>query len=159
MSDTNLTDKFSESILAAIKKANIFEKTNELKGLFKSFVVITSLLGITTLVNGIYNTYLIKNNYKEQRKNKINLKKSVVDNIYEDLNYIYFCQKLILLESKIDTLYKKLVHEDFEKNKSENVIKCNEITEENELLNECYDNIPCNNSKKIIGLNKFLNWI
>ena len=31
--------------------------------------------------------------------------------------------------------------------------------EDNELLNECYDNIPCNNYKKITGLSNFLNWI
>jgi len=27
-----------------------------------------------------------------------------------------------------------------------------------ELLNDCYDNIPCNNSKKLTGLNKLFNW-
>ena len=30
--------------------------------------------------------------------------------------------------------------------------------EDNELLNECYDNIPCNNSKKVSGLNKLFGW-
>jgi oligoendopeptidase F len=27
-----------------------------------------------------------------------------------------------------------------------------------ELLNECYDNIPCNNSKKASGLNRIFGW-
>jgi hypothetical protein len=30
--------------------------------------------------------------------------------------------------------------------------------EDNELLNECYENLPCNNSKKITGLNKLFGW-
>lgn len=30
--------------------------------------------------------------------------------------------------------------------------------EDQELLNECYDNFPCNNSKKASGLNKLFGW-
>jgi hypothetical protein len=30
--------------------------------------------------------------------------------------------------------------------------------EDEELLNECYDNFPCNNSKKASGLNKLFGW-
>jgi hypothetical protein len=41
--------------------------------------------------------------------------------------------------------------------KSEPKIHETEIEDE-ELLNECYDNFPCNNSKKASGLNKLFGW-
>jgi hypothetical protein len=35
---------------------------------------------------------------------------------------------------------------------------CETDMEDQELLNECYDNFPCNNSKKASGLNKLFGW-
>jgi hypothetical protein len=34
----------------------------------------------------------------------------------------------------------------------------NKIYDDDEILNECYDNIPCNNSKKASWLNRIFGW-
>ena len=37
-------------------------------------------------------------------------------------------------------------------------IENNKIYDDDEILNECYDNIPCNNAKKASGLNRLFGW-
>ena len=47
-----------------------------------------------------------------------------------------------------------------ESDKSNKILehKCKKDIEDEELLNECYDNFPCNNSKKASGLNRLFGW-
>jgi hypothetical protein len=51
----------------------------------------------------------------------------------------------------------ELIHE-IEKPNHEPINEIVESNEDIELLNECYDSFPCNNSKKISSLNKLFNW-
>ena len=46
---------------------------------------------------------------------------------------------------------------DFNKSESE-LENDNDGLIEYELLYECYDNIPCNNSKKVTGINRLFEW-
>jgi hypothetical protein len=70
----------------------------------------------------------------------------------EDVGFLNYC-------SDVDETEKSL-----ESNKSNNISIttepkiCETEMEDEELLNECYDNFPCNNSKKASGLNKLFGW-
>jgi hypothetical protein len=61
----NLSDKITNSFSNVIRKQILYEKVIEFKGLFFGFVVITSIMGFTTIINGVYTNYLIWNIYKD----------------------------------------------------------------------------------------------
>jgi len=71
------------------------------------------------------------------------------------LTYLNYCSELDETEKSVKTQ---------ESNKSNKLsIKsepkiCKTDIEDQELLNECYDNFPCNNSKKVSGLNRLFDW-
>jgi hypothetical protein len=71
------------------------------------------------------------------------------------LTYLNYCSELDETEKSVNT------QESSKTNKisikSEPKI-CKTEIEDEELLNECYDNFPCNNSKKVSGLNRLFAW-
>ena len=50
MSDTNLVEAFGK----AMKKANIFEKAIEIKRMLSGFIILTTIMGTTIIINQIY---------------------------------------------------------------------------------------------------------
>ena len=77
MVEYNLSDKITNSVSNVMKKQIFYEKVIEFKGLFLGFVVITSIMGLTTIFNGFYTNYLIWNIHKDIQK---------IKNINDDLN-------------------------------------------------------------------------
>jgi hypothetical protein len=65
MVEYNFSDKLSNSVSNVIRKQILYEKIIELKSLFTGFVVITSIMGFTTIFNGVYTNYLIWNIHKD----------------------------------------------------------------------------------------------
>ena len=55
MSDTNLVEAFSK----AMKKANIFEKAIEIKRMLTGFIVLTTIMGTTIIINQVYKNKFI----------------------------------------------------------------------------------------------------
>jgi len=148
MTETNLEDKITETITLVIKKANIFEKISELKFLTRGMVLFSTVTTTFFILNGIYNNY-ITNIILQEVKNKT----ADIENIME--------KKIEELNEKLD----KLLHiNNLNKNTSftTNYVELLENTNTNnsddELLNECYDNIPCNNVKKVTGIKQLFNW-
>jgi len=50
MTDTNMV----EAISKAMKKANIFEKAIEIKRMLSGFIILTTIMGTTIIINQIY---------------------------------------------------------------------------------------------------------
>jgi len=50
MTDTNMVEAFSK----AMKKANIFEKAIEIKRMLSGFIILTTIMGTTIIINQIY---------------------------------------------------------------------------------------------------------
>jgi hypothetical protein len=155
MSETNLIDAFS----SAMKKANLFEKAIEIKRMLSGFIIITTIMGTTIIVNQMYKQKSIS--FIENRVANLDKK---IEKLMETNTKLY---EIILQNNKLSNKFieNQLLHicksnnieiENFQ-NSTEN-ITYNSNSEYDELLNECYDIIPCNNSKKVTGLNKIFNW-
>lgn len=176
MTDSNLDEKLSETFLYVLKKINVFEKIAELKNLTRVFVFFTTITTASLVVNTIYHNYKINMKYIEI-KNKMaeleHIQNTKIESILNTNSVIQY--KIEILDNKINCLL------DFNENKLHNVndinpsndnlklslIHPNTITnicanninnEDDELLSECYDNIPCNNIKKVTGINRLFGW-
>ena len=145
MSEKNITEKLADSISKFIKKTNTFEKVETLLKGVSLFIFIT---GAVTL----YNSYKLHSmtNHLNLSKNKINTK---LNKIIETNEKIF-----LLIENNIH-LQSALPSEDLKiNNLIEDTPNVSPLEDYYELLNECYDNIPCNNSKKASGLNRLFGW-
>lgn len=60
MSDSNLTDKISETITNVFKKTEVFEKIEKIQFYIGSFIVVSSIIGLTSIYINCYNTDKIK---------------------------------------------------------------------------------------------------
>ena len=173
MSESNLVDTISEAFSNAIKKTNIFEKFIEIKRISFSFIVIVSITGATLLFYEVYNSYGIEKIVMKtvSIENRVSFLNKKIDKLIETNTKL---NGIIILNNKLLNKYieNQLLYicdsnnikiENF-KNSDINTIEedIKNIIEDNtnydEVLNECYDNIACNNSKKNIVLNKFFNW-
>ena len=184
MSEQNVSDKLAEVITSIFKKTNMFEKIERIQGLITistGFFIITSTL---TLINYYFIKDIYSKN-NEQTKLLKNINNNL-SKITEDNNFINFkvyeeFQKKIniisdinielqnqgnkileKLEENIEKIYITTMTStsDFEKYFNKKVEKEDaEVYEniDNELLQECYDSLPCNNVKKTT-LSGFLYW-
>lgn len=191
MSDSNLTEKITDSINNIINKTKIFEKIDNLQFIIGSFTIFTSVIGITNIIINYSNRNMIKNNEEIINKNRYSVEDLLINN-----NKIY----ITFLENKINELENKLLTTLKEQKNEENIlheiknllifniqkkncisastsissillespknplnsrqsndlsINQEDLVEDNELINECYDNIPLNNIKKTINSNWF----
>jgi hypothetical protein len=60
MSESNLTDKISETITNVFKKTEVFEKIERIQIYISSFVIVSSIIGLTGIYLNYYNTDKIK---------------------------------------------------------------------------------------------------
>lgn len=164
MSEQNVSDKLAEVITSIFKKTNMFEKIERIQGLIS---ISTGFFIITTTLT-LFNFYFIKDIYSKNDE-QTELLKNINNNlsrITQDNNFINFkvyedFQKkinIILdinLELKkqsnrlLEIFEKKYLKEKEEKADAE-YEKKTDIYEniDNELLQECYDSLPCNTVKK-----------
>ena len=133
MTEKNITEKLGESISNLIKKTNTFEKV---ESILKGISLFMFLTGAVTL----FNSY--KLHKMDEKINKILKTNQTIHLIIQKNN---MCQKAVELQKTSNIIY-ELDNDDIIDN------------DDNELLNECYDIIPCNNSKKVSGLNKLFGW-
>ena len=164
MTDQNISEKISNVITNIIKrpldKLNVFIKMS------------TGLFIITTTVT-VMNYYYIKNldNKNDEQIELIKINNNDLSKII-DPNYFTNHNTYKEIQTKLDTLLeisieiqkqnntllekyeKKYIStltsmSDFEKYSRPEIFHCNDNEEnDNELLHECYDMLPCNNIKK-----------
>jgi len=148
MTEKNMSEKLGESISNLIKKTNTFEKVEKILNRVSLF---TFIIGAVTL----FNSYKL---YKMDKKiNKILKTNETIHLLIQKNN---MCQTAIELQKTSSINYELDKNEiiDNEENEDYEDYEYNKDYEDNELLNECYDIIPCNNSKKVSGLNKLFGW-
>ena len=143
MSEKNMTEKLADSISNLIKKTNTFEKVETL---LKGISLFTFITGAVTLYTS-YKIHTMSNDLnlsKNKMEDKINAKLDKIILLFENSvptnNNEVFTLPISLIEN--------IEHE------NDNT----QIYDDEEILNECYDNIPCNNAKKASGLNRLFGW-
>jgi hypothetical protein len=158
MTESNLQDKIAETITLVIKKANIFEKISELKILTRGMVLFSTVTTTFFILNGLHNNY-ITNITLQEVKNKTADIENIIENKLEELNKK---MDILLHINSVTNLHNLNKNTSFTTNYVELLENTNTNTNTNnsddELLNECYDNIPCNNIKKATGIKKLFNW-
>jgi hypothetical protein len=155
MSDTNVSHKLAEAITKIIKKTNVYEKSDNM---FKGLAFFMLFTGTMTLINYFTTKDIYLQNIEQlfiikKINNKLELLHNKIDKLLEDNDTISreenITTKLNLSQDKCDESY----------NITKNIeIKNDNIYEDNELLNECYNIIPCNNSTKFTGINSLFYW-
>jgi hypothetical protein len=126
------------------------------------FTFVTSIISIEIYRNSInYNSKIYKNIDESKKINKTNEEK--IDFLIETNKKL-----LEILERHENLLNSNILNSNIKYNISNNSISNNSSFEEKidivddyhlEFVHECYDILPCNNSKKLTGLNKLFNWI
>jgi hypothetical protein len=170
----NISERISETIMSIIKKTNVFEKLENMKGLIKistGFFIITTTL---TIANYYFITNINTTNDEQLQLLEDNNKQ--LSKIVEDNNF----KAYQMLETKVDKLLeitiemqkqnalflqyydKKYISvitsmSDFEKYSKPDIFKNNDEELDDELLRECYDILPCNNITKATSTG-FFSW-
>jgi hypothetical protein len=144
MSEKNITEKLAESITKLIKKTNTFEKVETMLKCVSLFMFITGAVSL-------YNSYKLDKIIKKKEEDAINAK---IDKINAKIDKI-----ILSIENKIPPNNNAILTPPI--SLIENIapeIENNKLYDDDEILNECYDNIPCNNAKKASGLNRLFGW-
>jgi len=156
MTDAFLHNKIHEVFDSVIKKTNIIDKIIELKKINSSFIFFSTITGTILILNSLYINYTLNIKYCNL-KNKI----AEIDIIHNKINNI-----ILLIKENRNLIQSNLYNNSFNLGELINQTSNQENEEENkvkrhiddELLSECYDNIPCNNIKKVIGINRLFGW-
>lgn len=183
MSDSNLTDKISETITNVFKKTKIFEKMEKIQFYIGSFVIISSIISATSIYINYCNLDKIKrleekiqgsekvlkynieinrkqfqivyNKLIDELKHEVEISSKLIDRIKE---MQYFKPEMISASTSLRSFSPlKIIIPPENDDWNNHIIMQEDIKqmEDNELLNECYDSIPMNNIKK----NTALSWI
>jgi len=157
MSDTNVSHKLAEAITKIIKKTNAYEKSDNM---FKGLAFFMLFTGTMTLINYFTTKDIYLQNIEQlfiikKINNKLELLHNKIDKLLEDNDTTITC-----IEENITTQLNSPQYTcDESYNITKNIESKNDnIYEDNELLNECYNIIPCNNSAKITGINSLFYW-
>jgi hypothetical protein len=165
LSISNFTDKFNIT-------TRISDKIDFIKNCSAGIVIFTVISGLLAFENyrkDIYN--------KKEVINKINEKNKIIEKKLDEL--IESNKLIIQMLEKQDVVLNGIMKYQFtplnysssnlsaltfnsenngETNLNNSKLHSEPITEYEELLNECYDSLPCNNSKKTSGLNRLFGW-
>ena len=102
MSDINVTDKISETITSAFKKTEVFEKFGKIQFYINSFLIVTTIIGVTSISINLLTRSEI-NDIKHELQGNENVLKYHID-INRKRNLIEHCN----LKSEILILNKQL---------------------------------------------------
>jgi hypothetical protein len=169
MSDSISTDNISETITNVFKKTELFKKIEKIEFYVGSFVIVSSIIGITSIYMNYCNFNKIEN-LKEQIKGNENVLKYNIE-INRKQNQVIYNKLIEQLKSEIENTSRlidkiKVLKPEMisastsvssfaplkviTSHSNNHIIQ--EDIEDDELINECYDSIPLNNVKKTTGL-------
>jgi len=164
----SINDEINENLALIIKKTNLFEKISELKNITCGFIFFSGFATTFILINVFYNSYLSYtqlNDLKYKIRNIESMNNILSHNLkdiqtsFDDKNNNLNKKIDILIESNnsLIEINKSIMETNLKQhiclNETINRKKLIAENSDDELLNECYDNIPCNNIKKATGLN------
>ena len=183
MADSNLTDKISETISNVFKKTEVFEKIKKVKFYIISFIIVSSIIGLTSIyinycnqdkiknledkIQGTENVLkynieinrkqnqLIYNKLIDQLKNEIEITSKLIDKLNENQ---YFTPEMISTSTSMSSFSPlRIILSPRNDDWNNHIIMQDDIKEmeDDELIKECYDSIPLNNLKK----NTSLSWL
>ena len=183
MTDSYLNDKMFDIFDSVIKKTHIFDKILELKKLNNGFIFFSTITSTFLILNSLYINYTLNVEYCNLKSkigeidimhNKINnmveMNKNMMILVKENQNLIQSNLNKVNLYSINSSLSSGSLYNNNNFNSSQSINQIsNEETKEteeinkknnddHELLSECYDNIPCNNIKKVTGINRLFSW-
>ena len=173
MSQT-LNEQISEAFTTVIKKANIFEKISELKNSVRGLIFFSGLATSVIFINvfsnlrcKIQDIETMNNMYFQKINENQNNFENTIDKLNNKMDDLIEVNKALMneLSSKIDrnetneketNINEPNINENIRNktNKTNKTINTLSGDDDDELLNECYDNIPCNNIKKATGINR-----
>jgi hypothetical protein len=180
MTDQNISEKISDTITSIIiKKTNIFERLDNMKDLIKVSTGIFIVTATITIINYYYikqielksdeQVKLIKDMNKQLFKN-INDNSSTHFKLYQELQAKIdrLLEIDIEIQNQNNTLLQKYEKKyvsvltsmsDFQKYSNPSTIENKDTHDDvdNELLQECYDVLPCNNATKVTS-SGFFSW-
>lgn len=191
MSESNLTEKITDTLNNIFKKSKIFEKLDKIQFYIGTFIFFSSMIGITSITINYINMNKIIQNEKTIKKNMSNIEEKIdnlkinekinklnlkIDDMENKIIFLLDKQKESLDEIKnlpllnilkkdsisrstsissiLDDLSPKKKFDETEVFNS-NIIE-NENNKDDELIDDCYDIIPLNNSKKVTGFKSWL---
>ena len=184
MSEQNISEKLANSISKLIKKTETFEKVDTMLKCVSIFMLITGTISFFNY----YKIEKLKNNLdKKDEELRLNMFETIMEvkKINKKLDIIIEINEYtsLLIENQIQdqemsgspfsylndsTISTTSLIPFTNDNNNDNINHVNnnnhdnndinDNIDDNELLNESYDIIPCNNSKKVIGLNKIFGW-
>lgn len=105
MSDSNLTDKISETISNVFKKTEVFEKMGKMQFYVNSFLIVSSIIGLTNIYINYCNIDKINN-----------LEKKIKD-----------CENILKCDIKINRQHNEIIYKLIDEVKKE--VKFNQIKE------------------------------
>jgi cell division protein FtsL len=141
MSDTKINTIIRNSISSIIKKIKIYENVVELKKVSYGFFFVFTFTTGALIINSLYNSYALYNLHKEIDK--------IEERYTQIIDLLKFNKGFNNSISDISYVKEQII----ENNQPDIEFHIEDIFQDNheELLNECYDNIPCNNIKKVTG--------
>ena len=141
-----MTEKLNDTITNLIIKTNTFSKVETIMKGVSIFMFIT---GIATL----YNSYKLHKitKYIKNMETKINKKLDRIIKTTENYNQTQILTPTHIIENT--NLMNNSANESNETNTNNN-----DNDDNYDFLNECYDNMPCNNSKKATGGHLLFGW-
>jgi hypothetical protein len=168
MSETNITDSITNALTNVIKKGRFFEKKEKYKKIIFCFIFFTTVVNTFLLTTNMYNSYILVRIKKYIK----NLK--CIENLNNENTLLR--EEIICLRRQINNNFDNIEIKNTNKSIKEASTFITEIVDDliddlinksndnldeeyrNDLIDECYDNIPCNNVKKYTVFNRLFNW-
>lgn len=152
MNEITISEKVTDILYNAIKKTTAFENIETLIGYASTFVFVTSVLSALTLnkVNNIFERNHSNIYDPDIELSRINNKlDKIIETNEEIILFINNYSNLKTIENKTETNIDEI---------EPNVVRKKSIIDDEEVMNECYDNIPCNNLKKVSNRINLFPW-
>ena len=147
MSETNMSDKIAETITTIIKKTQTYEKTKIIGNIMMGISVFCVINCALSSFNYFSIQHIIFYNY-----NQYILHKKEIDSINVKLDKL-IDKKPYGIDKSCSTSDLDIIYEEEHHDKYDIIVE-----DDDELLNECYDIIPCNNNKKVTQFRGVFGW-
>jgi len=162
MDEISISEKITDVIYNVIKKTDVFENGKAALKYASMFMFITFSVSLLNKnkINKIKLLLERKNDYKENIQNLNNKLDKLIDKLDKSIEtnreIIIFLNNYNSVKNIADNTEVSIENKDIEI--ETNQVRKISIIDDEELINDCYDNIPCNNLKKVTILTNLFNW-